>query len=384
MRFTNTKAFLCQDGVGHWGSRVEIQRFEAFDVRRGATIFGQSWLDRAVIVGRTKNINGVPMQQGFQFYDTWVKTIITNIVFKNFVMRPGYTTVQDDNRAIISMTFSDQYKPQGISATRSIRYENMDRKQIIGHRIEENGASRYYNFIDYDGTASLRGRPAIVGSHKPWWKLDNTCTYENDWNIWHCDKTPAREIGHIDIVVPGLVETNNHNPATTVGKTCLFGGDVGIEDRCVEFTNNIGVTGTTDSNWLLHLDSGTPQNFSLNVNLVPFNTSFIFAMKYPANTHFNITASYQYSNRFNAVFTNAGSLNALRVGNGKQYYFDGTFLYLKVINHMMTGASNEYFERGGVKIFSIFLGYRYYVTSNCELVNGTMCATQSFTLPTGN
>lgn len=113
MKFTNTKTFLCQDGIGHWGSRIEVQRYEGFDIRRAATLFGEAWFDSAVVVGRTRNINGVPMQQGFQYYDTWVKTIITNIVFKNFVLRPGYSTVQDDNRAIISMTHSDQFKPQG-------------------------------------------------------------------------------------------------------------------------------------------------------------------------------------------------------------------------------------------------------------------------------
>lgn len=260
----------------------------------------------------------------------------------------------------------------------------MDRKQIIGHRIQDTGSSRYYNFVDWDGTASLRGKPAIVGSHKPWWKLDNTCTYENDWNVWTCDKTPQREIGNIDIVIPGLVENTNIDPPQTIGKTCLFGGDVGVEDRCSEFTRNLGVTGATGVNWFLHVDSGVPKNFNLNVNLVPFGTSILFAIRYPAGTQFNVTASYQYNNQHNSVFTSAASLAALRSGNGKQFFFDGTYLYLKVVNHMLTGASSEYFERGGVRIYTILLGYRYFITSSCTTVSGSMCAAQTFALPSGN
>lgn len=76
-------------------------------------MFGESWLNNAIITGRTSNPTYVPNSQGFQFYDTWTKTILSNIKFRNYHKDPTASNPQEDNMCLISMTHSDQFKPQG-------------------------------------------------------------------------------------------------------------------------------------------------------------------------------------------------------------------------------------------------------------------------------
>jgi hypothetical protein len=47
----------------------------------------------------------------------------------------------------------------------------VDRRALINHYKWETGASRYFNWLDTDGSASMRGRPAIVGSWLNWWQV---------------------------------------------------------------------------------------------------------------------------------------------------------------------------------------------------------------------
>jgi hypothetical protein len=40
------------------------------------------------------------------------------------------------------------------------------------------GSSRMFNWVDYDGSATLRSTPTIVGSWPSWWNLAPDCSYE--------------------------------------------------------------------------------------------------------------------------------------------------------------------------------------------------------------
>ncbi len=74
MRFTNTKTFLCELGISHWGDRVEVTGFESHDLQRSVQLFGTSWFDSALFNPRSNN--PLPYDgpsHGFQFYDTWVR-----------------------------------------------------------------------------------------------------------------------------------------------------------------------------------------------------------------------------------------------------------------------------------------------------------------------
>jgi hypothetical protein len=40
------------------------------------------------------------------------------------------------------------------------------------------GSSRMFNWVDYDGSATQRSTPSIVGSWPSWWNLAPDCSYE--------------------------------------------------------------------------------------------------------------------------------------------------------------------------------------------------------------
>ena len=84
------------------------------------------------------------------------------------------------------MTHSDLYKPQGISATRNISYVNVHPNMTLGHVVANTGASRYFNFVDYDGSATGSAVPTIVGSHSDWWYISHSC--RKQWGVWVCPK----------------------------------------------------------------------------------------------------------------------------------------------------------------------------------------------------
>ena len=77
--FENTKVFLCNKGIAHWGSNVQIDRVEMHDVTVSAMLFGSAALHNALVDMRTRNPYGIiPTfggKVGFQFYDTWVQVI---------------------------------------------------------------------------------------------------------------------------------------------------------------------------------------------------------------------------------------------------------------------------------------------------------------------
>jgi hypothetical protein len=52
-----TQVFLCQHGLEHWGKRVRVDGYEAYDATRGATVFGEAILNKALIVGRWVQIS---------------------------------------------------------------------------------------------------------------------------------------------------------------------------------------------------------------------------------------------------------------------------------------------------------------------------------------
>eukprot|EP00967_Tisochrysis_lutea_P050462 scaffold62073_cov16-Tisochrysis_lutea.AAC.5 len=52
----NNKVWLAQWGVSHWGQRVKVDGWEAYDCVRGANIFGSAQLTNALIDGRSDNV----------------------------------------------------------------------------------------------------------------------------------------------------------------------------------------------------------------------------------------------------------------------------------------------------------------------------------------
>eukprot|EP01084_Bolivina_argentea_P204467 349184_1 len=138
MIFENVKTFLCQRGITHWGSQIEVYGFEAYDVWRGAEIFGEAGISNGIICGRSGNENGwlstegilYGYRAGFRGYDTSVKTILNSITFRNYTMSQYNieSNQEVDSYAYQYLIGSDHYIPQGINAVNDITFENCDDK----------------------------------------------------------------------------------------------------------------------------------------------------------------------------------------------------------------------------------------------------------------
>ncbi|KAK5582784.1 hypothetical protein RB653_004370 [Dictyostelium firmibasis] len=359
MRFNNTKIYLSNFGLGHWGEYVEVVSYESHDNIRSASIFGEAWLSSAIVNGNSNNIaRSINFnKQGFQFYDTYVKTVLSNISFRNFIKNPKSLNDEDDNRAIISMTHGDVYKPQGISASRAISFTNVAKSQTIGHQVLPTSGSRYFNFIDWDSsiTGKKPGQPALVGSHELWYKFDNTCEYNSDWTCHVCEKG-NKEIANIQFIIPGLIDDGvlvyDTPENLNVGNITLFGSGI-IDRRSTIVTRNQGVTGVSNMGWYLYLKAGSPKNMKIWLSQVVYGQHIFLAVPYPAKTTFVIKSNYIWNSQinYNIVFSLANSAADVRSGNGTRYYFDGNFLYVKLVNLVLTNDPSEYFERDGVKVY---------------------------------
>lgn len=61
---------------------------------------------------------------------------------------------------------------------RGLRYDNVDRAAVQNNAYRDTGASRYFNFLDHDGTATWRPKPSMMLSYPGWWQVGPDCSYE--------------------------------------------------------------------------------------------------------------------------------------------------------------------------------------------------------------
>ncbi|EFA74742.1 hypothetical protein PPL_11773 [Heterostelium album PN500] len=379
--FNNTKTFLSTGQcISHWGTEVEVVGYESHDCGRAGSLFGKAWLSNAIVNGQSGNPLSYDPQnyhrQGFMMYDTLVQTILTNINFRNFIHNPNNPPIDEDNVVFMSLTYSDLYKPQGISGVSNITYTNVSPNQILGHLAIDTGSSRYFNYIDWDGSSTLKyPNKTLVGSHVDWWNHDNNCKWNpNNMGVWVCSpKRPEIEIANLEIIIPGIIYYSGDYgfPAeSVVGTFSLFGN--GITDRRqLQVTKNPQVTGVSNMGWYLNLDQGSPVNHTVHVFQVPYGHWVIYSLSYPAGTTFNISTNHHRNSSFNQPVTQVNSLSALRLGNGLKYFFDQKNLFIKIVDISLTGAATEYYERGGVRVYNsnlpgeYFLGLEYNIVANC-------------------
>ncbi len=100
LTITNFKGYLCNIGIVHWGLRAALRNIEIYDSNRLATLLGYSTINNAIVNANTGNpvaSRGFPIgnrwdnppQTGFQWYDTWTTTFLTNVTFVNFKANPS-------------------------------------------------------------------------------------------------------------------------------------------------------------------------------------------------------------------------------------------------------------------------------------------------------
>lgn len=165
------------------------------------------------------------------------------------------------------MTHSDEYTPEFMSILVGIKYENVDSSQIFCHGSKGTLASRNFNFLDADGSATGGTGPAIVGSADvDFWKTDDQCKKNLDWGLWLCPKANTREVAAVQVIVPDSsnlpvtlwgVKSNggeNFYPASTNSRQHFSGPSasgwhIGLKSVPSEVT--VQLKNLTENSWLV-------------------------------------------------------------------------------------------------------------------------------------
>ena len=420
MIFNHTRVYMCNRGLNHWGKRAEATNYAAHDVTKGLTLFGEAWVDNAVIEGRSGNplLTNFPQQRGFEYYDTFVKTILTNLTFKNFAKSPTtpFRDTSNGTYAIVSMTHSDKFKPQGINAAKNIRFVNVWDGGEIGNNIRTTGASRYYNIIDWDGSildfpfgnnvpvviGSANDEPYITGDNsslriKEWWNIHSSCILKPEYDVYACRKQSNQEIANIQLDIDEL--TNNVDiwpdswPEIAVGTAGINVGTVsqfgytGADRRATIVSKNPGVTGITgDNGWYFNLDGGSPNIFYIRAMQLPTTTIptgrtyIIVSLRYPAAATFDIRAMHLYKSELNNTLLTSGTFeqmysNADGLVYNERNSGDGyKWLFMKILDRHFYNSADltaGNYARGGVKLYDVMVFYWYKITVTCSGCTGT-------------
>lgn len=277
--------------------------------------------------------------------------LLTSVVFRNFQFDSSATSTYGNNRCLIGMTHSDVFKPQSLNALRDLRFDNVDSRVRFGIGSGSKGSSWMYNFIDWDGTAVGRpGQAFIVGSATTtWFNFDPACLKNSDWNAYVCPKG-NREIAAISPVIPGVIydRYTEDNSAVVVGSISLWGRNVPAGSS-MPITKQPLLTGVSGNiGWKMFISSGAPREWRLDLNTVVQGSEIYFATPYPSGTSFSVFGRTCPSCSDRRSFSQASSLQDVWRGDGSNYFFDGRFLYIKLINPRNTRAA---FERDGARIY---------------------------------
>ncbi|KAF5840653.1 hypothetical protein DUNSADRAFT_16026, partial [Dunaliella salina] len=355
----NNKVWLAQWGVSHWGQRVMVDGWEAYDCVRGANIFGSAHLTNALIDGRSDNawaqypgsLADIAPIAGFQWYDN-------------------------------SVVHSDEFLPSHISTSIDIKYEFLDMKALVNNPKRPTGASRYFNWVDWDGSASLRMRPSIFGSYPEWWRVGEECsTIEPEWNVRVCDWAPWETPGRMDFSVPGYtIRVNSGSaasptPENVAGYAAQFGLR-GAQNRSVPFTRNEGTVGVTGVNgWYIHFRHGVTPLLEVYPNQIPPGTSIVFATRYPRGTTFAIHRYFRWKGQYSSALRQASSLEeVLENPSGELFWFSSKHLYIKMTDPDAKAAIPPLELDGAVVWGTRYFELKYVIEATnlpqCPLVQG--------------
>jgi len=377
----NTRVWMCNIAINHWGRRLDIENFEMYDTIRGGSLFEQCSFRNAIFDANSGNPEPPPMgwpSVGMQFYDTNVNILLSNVTFKNYNNNRQY--------AVASMVHSDTYKHQGINAVWKSTFINTPMAFRVYHNMNPSaatGSARHFNVVDEDGSFTGTGVKTLIGSladnlNQQWWRINNNCVTQSDWKSWQCPMGTA-EVSSLDILVPGVSDQCSDDSSianVAIGKVHLFGGsNVPSGERSITFTRNPGITGPVGvGGWYLHFNSGSPKTWTIRPQSVPLGRSIILALKYPAGTTFSVKYSWS-STDIPMAATYSEFLT--QVGSNK-YFFDGNHFYLKIYGDHPESRNKAVYKRGEAHLWSSWpYGGFTTITASCA----DPC-TNTFSLPT--
>ena len=284
---------------------------------------------------------------GFQFYDTWVQTILSNIIFRH-VSNVTYVGVKSwdpaapvipEPCALRYMDHSDKYTPQGINSVKNLKFEHVryDRRVCIrrcGATCEQipwdgknNGyntmSSKIYSLLDFDGSLLGTNTPTILGSNRDWWTTDDaSCTFNTANNVWTCPfafapwgvvgakNVPQRITVFFNIQVNGLIFDWNIQCNTTKFPTCDDQYLPYTVARVGHFKRNVdegsitlgpslgGIAGLSSQGWYWRAKAvdfgidGAPSSFSSTIQQMARGAFVVVAIAYPPNTQFTVSVNF--------------------------------------------------------------------------------------------
>lgn len=381
--FTNTRVFACGMGTLFWGTYwtankpdFALNGFEAHDVKRSSSQLGDTYMLNAVVSAHSGNSLASDLPQvteGFELYDTDMQTILVNVTFRNFD-RPG-------DVAIMDMTHSNIFKPQGMFHSKGLHFDGTPRGQRFRHverlacksyhsdiclnRCSDcpgtPGSSQTANIIDVDGSAVGWDRGGAIlgaddtdaetnGRTNDWWRLDDDCVSEAAWGFWACPTHDYRTVVSL-FIVKGIASgaPQRTTSSTAVGQLYHFGH----EDRHLDLglAQSPMVTGPCcDIGWFMRLDSGAERELTIFLDQMVTQSGLVFATAYPPGAELAVQRCLPNCQDVAA----AGSLQEVLDAPGTLYYMDSQGrLFLKFLFE-----GNGFFEAGGVS--QLQNGHRYY------------------------
>jgi hypothetical protein len=323
------------------------------------------------------------------------------------------------------MTHSNITVPELMTYSSGIIYQNCEaRKWLFGSLSNITGAtlaSRLTNWVDYDGSASERGVPTLMGAKgkTTWWRTNQQdCVLSPGEDMYLCDIKEGLSYASI-IVVP------DRDAANTVGKSACqqnvsfpnapntlcpvigYAKPISTSDPLQVFPIVLmgKINGPVDprlgGGWHISFEAGAPVKFVVqSIQLENLQSTLLLALPYPSNATFTIRGSQTWcdplcGNQFSKTHRSFSSLTALR-GNaaGDGFFFNATekLLYLQlapfdtpppgytIFNGVpWTRTSTPFrsaFYREGRVIYPNSGQYMITVTANCATITpgGKYCA----------
>ncbi|KAJ3285678.1 Fibrocystin-L [Rhizoclosmatium sp. JEL0117] len=445
MRFNNTKVFLGNKGLMHWGVRVEVVKYEGHDLGTSASVFGQVWIDKMLAICRTNNtlipyISGCPNTSwwkcalrdtsywtnflGFSWYDVNQNHIISNTTFRSCTDKWA-PAIYNTNMAVFQfLTHSDQFAPGVMQTTRNIVYQNCNPDKLFKFSVTQRStvSGRLQSWLDFDGSASLSSGRTLMGSAwaNEWWNPYGSpaCRLStNNQSLWLCTNDQIYEASiflNADPTQTALIGTSQCSngdlsiACPTIGYAAHLGGKNITNGLAI--TINTRITGPVVANgagWFVQYNQGAPVNLIVSAAQFPTEQNYItLVLPYHVGTVFNITAhAATWCTRNQWIpnvcvhpYKQAANLTAFQTiqatGSGDTYYFDNAagLLYVNIMQLLdsplgtnnvfnRTQVNPQQFTRAGLTINYQTYNSSLVINAKCTPVNGVFCSLGNSTSP---